>query len=83
MLVAMGIAAFFCIFLGIYRSRSTTSPFEVRADVNGTAWHNTARLMCIRLSTLVHGCLGIRHPDENANVPTRVVVHQSRHRWGL
>ena len=41
MLVAMGIAAFFCIFLGIYpQPLYDILPFEVRADVNGTAWHN-------------------------------------------
>ncbi|MEE2755724.1 MAG: Na(+)/H(+) antiporter subunit D [Myxococcota bacterium] len=41
MLLAMGIAAFFCIFLGIYpQPLYDILPFEVRADVNGTAWHN-------------------------------------------
>ncbi|MBV71755.1 MAG: Na(+)/H(+) antiporter subunit D [Myxococcales bacterium] len=41
MLLAMGIAAFFCIFLGIYpQPLYDILPFEVRADVNGAEWHN-------------------------------------------
>jgi multicomponent Na+:H+ antiporter subunit D len=41
MLIAMGIAAFMCIFLGIYpQPLYDILPFEVRADVAGTAWHN-------------------------------------------
>lgn len=41
MLLAMGIAAFMCIFLGIYpQPLYDILPFQVRADVNGAEWHN-------------------------------------------
>ena len=41
MLIAMGTAAFLCIFLGLYpQPLYNLLPFEVRADAEGTAWHN-------------------------------------------
>jgi len=41
MLIAMGIAAFFCIFLGIFpQPLYDILPFEVRYDANGAEWHN-------------------------------------------
>lgn len=41
MLVAMGIAAFLCIFIGVYPAQLyTLLPFDVRADASGAVWEN-------------------------------------------
>ncbi len=41
MLIAMGIAAFFCIFLGVYPAPLyAILPFEVQTNLAGGEWHN-------------------------------------------
>ena len=41
MLIAMGIAAFFCIFLGVYPAPLyDILPFKVQANAAGAEWHN-------------------------------------------
>ena len=59
MLFAMGLAAFICIFLGVYpQPLYDLLPFPVRADAAGAAWHNfTASHVLTSLQLLLFAAL--------------------------
>ena len=87
MLIAMAIAAFFCIFFGLYPAPLyALLPFEVRADPAGTAWHNyTASHVMTSLQLLLFAALAFAilfrkgwYPDEikAVNVDSDVVYRK-------
>jgi multicomponent Na+:H+ antiporter subunit D len=59
MLLAMGLAAFLCVFLGVYpQPLYDLLPFPIREDAAGTAWHNfTASHVLTSLQLLLFAAL--------------------------
>lgn len=74
MLIAMGIAAFSCIFIGIYpEPLYALLPFDVQADASGAAWQNyTASHIVTSLQLLLFAALGFAVLYRNGWYPSEL-----------